>query len=143
MLKYEYVDGCGFSLNVNGVESVDMEAEELRGYIERLVGLDNDFEGLKKTYLTVSEIMFYLHEYDDEKDTVEFWEKFEEDNIDKDESLESIKAKLLVKIKEEDDWSCLQTVFKDLMERVGEYKDLGYCETCGSYSVKYTLELED
>lgn len=39
------------------------------------------------------------------------------------------------------DTAVLQEIWMTLMEDLGEYEDLGHCETCGDWISKYTLEL--
>ena len=44
-------------------------------------------------------------------------------------------------IDREDDIATLQSLFIDLMESQGTYKDLGHCEQCGDYISEFTLEI--
>lgn len=40
-----------------------------------------------------------------------------------------------------EDTAVLQSAWMNLMECLGEYKDLGHCDQCGDYITEYTFEL--
>lgn len=40
-----------------------------------------------------------------------------------------------------DDTAVLQSIWMNIMETMGEYKDLGHCETCGDYISEYTWKI--
>lgn len=44
-------------------------------------------------------------------------------------------------IDKETDRGILQTIFIDLMEDIGEFRDLGHCSQCGDWITEYTLEI--
>lgn len=39
------------------------------------------------------------------------------------------------------DTYCLQQFIETVCQDMGTMEDLGYCETCGSYNERYTIEL--
>ena len=54
---------------------------------------------------------------------------------------EECKETLLKLIESCDDCRNLKHVFIDLMQDLGEFKDLGTCDQCGDYVTRYTLEI--
>lgn len=44
-------------------------------------------------------------------------------------------------VDKETDVGVLQDILIDLVNSMGEYEDLGHCETCGDYIDQYTLEV--
>lgn len=44
-------------------------------------------------------------------------------------------------IDKEDDLGTLQSILIDLVERRGDFEDLGHCDQCGDWITKYTVEL--
>lgn len=54
---------------------------------------------------------------------------------------ENLQAVIKVLIDRETDVGVLQDILRDLVTNLGEFKDLGHCETCGDYIDQYTLEV--
>ena len=54
---------------------------------------------------------------------------------------EAVKDVIKKLIDREDDLGTLQSILIDLVETQGEFEDLGYCEQCGDWITKYTVEL--
>lgn len=44
-------------------------------------------------------------------------------------------------VDKENDLGTLQSIFINLIEQQGYYKDLGHCSCCGDHITKYTLEI--
>ena len=64
------------------------------------------------------------------------------DNVETvDMDKEAIKDVIKKLINREDDLGILQSVLIDLVEFQGEFEDLGYCDQCGDWITKYTLEI--
>jgi hypothetical protein len=64
-----------------------------------------------------------------------------EENKENQASLIDIDKALHTLINKCNDTYVLQEVFIRLMMNLGEAEDLGYCEQCGSYHSKFTLEI--
>jgi hypothetical protein len=56
-------------------------------------------------------------------------------------SLDVVKKVLNTLVNKCENRGTLQDIFISMLLDMGEYEDLGYCEQCGSYSSKYTIEL--
>ena len=54
---------------------------------------------------------------------------------------EAVKDVIKKLIDREDDLGTLQSILIDLVETQGEFEDLGYCDQCGDWITKYTLEI--
>ena len=130
-MKIDYLNGCSYSMTVDGIEFVDLSEEKQKEVCHRIIG-DNkcDFFTMKK---------FYEYYYECDKD-LEFDDE-EETNID---VMDDNKLKKLCNSSidsEECSEATLQTLVECFMERNGRYKHLGYCNTCGSQNDNYTIEI--
>lgn len=54
---------------------------------------------------------------------------------------DELKISINAMLDRETDISILQEVWMDLIQSQGEYQNLGKCDCCGDYIIKYTLEI--
>lgn len=123
-MKIVYLNGCNYSMEIDGTEFVDLSKEEQREVCSRIIDSGKcSSSSLRKFY-------DYYMEGDKGEDIEE--ESF--NNID--ELEEQCKAILY----QTDCSECtMQTLIENFVEDKGVSKDLGYCETCGSYNEEYTI----
>ena len=125
--KISYLNGCTYSMEVNGTEFVDLDNKTQKELCLKIFNDDNctvltmvDFIG---TYFECDKGLD-LNENDDKK-----FKEMPYDNLKK-QCIECLNG---------DDCSeaTMQEMVERFIENVGEYTDLGHCETCGSYNSKY------
>ena len=51
------------------------------------------------------------------------------------------KREIAIKLIEKADGDFIEYICRDLVEQLGEFKDLGRCEQCGDYVEQYDIEL--
>lgn len=66
--------------------------------------------------------------------TIDGKETVDMDIIDLQEAIKKV-------LDRETDIAILQSILMDLVNHMGEYKDLGHCDDCGDYIEQYTLEI--
>lgn len=125
-MKIVYLNGCNYSMEIDGTEFVDLSREEQREVCSRIIDSDKcSSSSLRKFY-------DYYMEGDRDEDTSEV--SF--NNIaDLEEQCKAI-------LYQTDCSECtMQTLVESFAEDKGTSKDLGYCDTCGSYNEEYTIEI--
>lgn len=121
--KISYLNGCTYSMDVNNTEFVDLDKDTQKELCFKI------FNNEDCSFLSmVAFIETYLEVELDENDDKKY----------KDMSYDDLK-KLCVKYLNTED--CSEATMQEMVERFiennGEYTDLGYCETCGSYNSRY------
>lgn len=58
-----------------------------------------------------------------------------------DMNIEDVKNVIKKLLDETNDIGVIQSILIDLVEYIGDYKDLGQCDECGDYITKYTVEI--
>lgn len=125
-MKIVYLNGCNYSMEIDGTEFVDLSKEEQREVCSRIIDSGKcSSSSLRKFYT------YYMEG-------------------DKGEDIEEVSFKSIAELEEQckailyqtDCSECtMQTLVESFLEDKGCYKDLGYCETCGSYNEEYTISI--
>lgn len=125
-MKIVYLNGCNYSMEIDGTEFVDLSKEEQREVCSRIIDSGKcSSSSLRKFYT------YYME-------------------CDKGEDIEEVSFKSIAELEEQskailyqtDCSECtMQTLVESFLEDKGCYKDLGYCETCGSYNEEYTISI--
>lgn len=132
-LKYNiiYLNGCNYSLEVNGNEFAcipkDMQKEICHAVINNC---NCGVFTMKK---------FYEYYYECDKDL-----EFDEDEEAKLEAMDYDELKKLCNSSIDTDEcseSTMQKLIECFAENNGTCKDLGYCDTCGSYNDEYSIKI--
>lgn len=125
--KISYLNGCTYSMEVNGTEFVDLDKEAQKELCLKIFNNDDcsflTMVDFIETYLECDKGLD-LDENDDKK-----YKEMTYDDL-KNQCVEYLNTDV-----------CSEATMQELVERFiennGEYTDLGHCETCGSYNSKY------
>lgn len=126
-----YLNGCNYSLEVNGNEFACIPKDIQKDICHTVIRNGNcGVFTMRK---------FYECYYECDKD-LEF-DKEEEARL---EAIDYDELKELCDVSIDTDEcsvSTMQTLLECFVENNGKYKDLGYCETCGSYNDEYSIKI--
>ena len=125
-MKIVYLNGCNYSMEIDGTEFVDLSKDEQMEVCNRIIDSGKcSSSSLRK---------FYNYYMEGDKG-----ENIEEEVFNNIAELEEQCKAILYQA---DCSECtMQTLVESFVEDKGCYKDLGYCETCGSYNEEYAISI--
>lgn len=147
-MNFNYTDGCTCtSYDVDGTEFMDLSIEKQRELAIKLINYSNNQNVFVYIYSFSLEDIDDVYDMDN-KQLDEFYKNIDKQVIDfkTNWSQEKQKEYCLNYISNYNindvnaDW-VYQTVFEQVLEYDGKYKDLGYCDCCGDHIRSYTLEI--
>lgn len=141
-INIDFLDGCSYSMLINGTEFVDLTPLQQRELCHRII----DSKEVLHSTLT-----YFLESYYecDAKTLPEEYDNHSEDIFDR-VNIDAIHTKTREELKKEcnacvDAKDCEEATLQGLVEKFaegcGNLKDLGQCETCGSYNYNYIITI--
>lgn len=124
-MEISYLNGCNYSLEVDGEEFAFLPKEHQREVCSRVLKSGKcSSSSLKKFYI------YYV--------SCDKGEEIDEDTIDNSKIEELCHD---IPYQEDCSEATMQSFIENFVEEQGKFKDLGYCDTCGSYNEMYTIKI--
>lgn len=142
--KIDYLDGCNYSMDINGTEFVDLSRTQQQELCHKIIDSDNILKRILVDFMEG-----YL-ECDCNNLPEEYKKTLPNDDYYNDINIDKIYAKDINVLKTEcntyiDNKDCSEATLQELVahyaETCGKEYDLGHCSTCGSWNFKYVAEV--
>lgn len=142
-ITIKYLEGCGYSMEINGTEFVDLSVAEQREVCQRIISNDMTSHDMLVSFIETyfecdAEIVPNEYKCINEDEPFPCVNR---QNIEC-KAKETLQNECIQCLESED---CSEATMQWLIERFtetyGKTKHLGYCTTCGSYNYEYSITI--